>query len=229
MEYMTAMSGQGAFALGAQLAGLGVLAVGAEGGGLAWMLARTVGCGAALHGADVLFHDGSTPAAGAWLARHYELPAALYFQENGGQAALWLHDGQGQVMERRKLAPAAGWAGPAGTWDRLAGTDTSYAAHQAGGRRLDGATVTVMEGQGQKPLILALERLGCEVLSRPRPGVPLLRCDRSGFHLTVQDGLEELRPAGRDGVSAAVDWCLSRMGRGDAIPAFGEGHGGRQV
>lgn len=223
MDMMTAASGQAAFALGARLAGLGVVTVGAQGGGLGWMLARCVGCGAAMAGADVLFHDGTSPAAGVWLAGHYELPAAAYFLVERGQAEVYLHDGQGRALEEDQLPRSSGRVGPVGTWDQLVGTDGSYASHRVAGRRLDGLVVTVMPGPGQQPLATALERLGCEVLPRPCRGVPLLRCDKAGFRLTVRDGLNGYSPAGTDALSAAVDWCLSRAGEGRAVPAFGTG------
>lgn len=221
MEQMTAMSGRAAMELGARLGGLGVLAIGSEGGELARMLARTAGCGAALAGADVLFHDGTNPAAGAWLAQHYALPAALCFQEEGGRVSVWLHDGQGRPMDRDRLPLAGGWAGPVGRWDRLVGTDDSFAAHRVGRDRTPGLAVTVMPGPGQGPLIAAMERLGCEVLSRPRVGVPLLRCDRAGFRLTAVDGMDSRELEGRDALAAAVDWCLRREGAERSLPAFG--------
>lgn len=229
MEYMTAVSGMAAFELGAQLGALGVLALGADGGSLSWMLARSAGCGAALAGADVLFHDGTTPASGAWLAYHYELPAALYFLEENGRASVWLHDGQGQPMDRARLPRAASWTGPVGTWDRLAGTDDSFAAHRAGSVRADGLRVTVMPCQGQKPLIAALERMGCDVLERPRVGVPLLQCDRAGFRLSVRDGLAGEEPQGADALDAAVDWCRRWRQESRAVPAFGQEGAPRQL
>ena len=229
MDLMTAMSGPAAFDLGARLAGLGVVTVGAQGGGLGWMLARCVGCGAAMAGADVLFHDGTTPAAGVWLAGHYELPAAVYFLAERGQAEVFLHNSQGQALEEKRLPLSSGRVGPVGTWDQLGGTDSSYAAHRTAGQRVDGLVVTVMPGPGQAPLIAALERLGCEVLSRPCQGVPLLRCDKAGFYLTVRDGLNSRHPTGVDALAAAVDWCLFRARRGRSVPAFGPEKGGRPV
>lgn len=229
MDRMTVTSGQAAFALGARLAGLGVVAVGARGEDLGWMLARCVGCGAALAGADVLFHDGSSPAAGAWLASHYELPAAVYFLAQRGQAEVFLHDGQGRALEEGALPQSSGRAGPVGAWDQLVGTDGSYAARRAGGRRADGLVVTVMAGPGQAPLATALEQLGCEVLPRPCQGVPLLRCDPAGFRLTVRDGLNTLSPAGPDALAAAVAWCVARSRRSRAVPAFGPAGEGRRV
>ena len=222
MRYMTAADGRAAFELGQRLGGLGVLTIGADEGGLALMLARTVGCGAALAGADVLFHDGTTPAAGVWLAGHYRLPAAAYLLGEGERAALYLHDGEGNALAEEDLPPAVCRVGPAGSWDHLVGTDGSFAAHRTKGARTDGFLVTVLPAPGQKGLISALERMGCEVLSRPRAGVPILRCGQDGFSLTVRDGLDSLCPAGRDGLEAAVAWCLSRS-REQAKPAFGPG------
>ena len=228
MEYMTAMSGRTAFELGAQLGAMGVLALGAE-GSLSWMLARAAGCGASLAGADVLFHDGTTPASGAWLAHHYGLPASLYFMEENGRSAVWLHDGQGQRIDRSKLPQSADWAGPVGTWDRLAGVDSSYAAHRVREIRANNMRVTVMPGQGQTALIKALERMGCEVLSRPRVGVPILQCDRSGFRLAIRDGLDSREQHGQDALAAAVEWCPLRQQEQHAIPAFGPDGETRQL
>jgi len=220
LEYMRTASGRAAMELGSRLGRLGTLTVGAGQGGLAWMLARCAGCGAALAGADVLFHDGSTPACGAWLARRYRFPAALYFLEAEGGAAAWLCDGRGKPLGEDRLPPCTDWAGVSGSWDRLCGADSAYAAHAVGDSRVLELTVTVMDLPGQKPLRMALERLGCEVLERPRPGVPLLQTDQAGFALTVRDGLLELRPAGRDALSAAVDWCLRRGAKPLSVPAF---------
>lgn len=221
MEYMTAMDGARALELGKRLGGLGVLAVGAGGGELAWMLARCAGCGAALAGADVLFHDGTTPAAGAWLAGHYELRTSLFFLEEDGRAGVWLHDGEGRPMGREDLPPAADWAGPVGTWDRLTGTDSSHAAHRVGANQTPGLAVSVLPGTSQKPLIAALERLGCEVLSRPWPEAAVLRSDRSGFCLTVRSGAGEERFGGADALAAAVEWCRLQRRERPAVPAFG--------
>lgn len=221
MRYLTAADGRAAFELGQSLGSLGVLAIGAEGGGLAMTLARTVGCGAALAGADALFHDGTTPAAGAWLAEHYHLPAAVYFLEEGERAALYLHDGRGNALEEDILPPPACRVGPAGSWDRLVGTDGSFAACRTKEAHAPGLLVAVLPAPGQKGLIAALERMGCEVLSRPRPGVPVLGCGRDGFSLTVRDGMGSFCPPGADGVEAAVAWCLTHRER-QARPAFGE-------
>jgi len=225
---MTTTSGRAAMELGSRLGRLGVLAVGASGRGLGWMLARCAGCGAALSGSDVLFPDGSTPACGAWLARRYRLSAALFFQDEGECAGVYLCNAQGRAIPKDALPPATDWSGASGTWDKLCGSDDAYAARVVGERRAEGLLVTVMDLPGQAPLRLALERLGCEILQRPRPGVPLLSSDPTGFALTVRDGLSQLRPSGGDAVGAAVDWCVRRAARPLAQPAFGP-DGGRAV
>lgn len=231
MDLMTTASGRRALELGSRLGRLGTLAVGAQGTGLGWMLARCAGCGASLSGGEVLFHDGTTPAAGAWLAKRFELPAALFLLEREGCCALCLTDAEGRQLSEEELPPPSDWAGVSGSWDKLAATDSAYAAHMAEGARAQGLAVTVMEGPGQRPLRLALERLGCEVLSRPRPGVPLLRSDELGFSLLVRDGTRTLFPEGHDAVSAAVSWCVGRAAAQRlAVPAFGGEDGdGRQV
>lgn len=228
MKYMTTTSGQAVMELGARLGRLGRLAVGACGGGLAWMLARCAGCGAALAGADVLFHDGSTPACGAFLARRYHINAAFFLEEDAC-ASVWLCDEQGRPLTDDRLPPGTDWAGVSGSWDRLCGADSAYAERAVGGRSLAGVAVTVMDLPGQGALRAALERLGCEVLDRPSYGVPLLRSDASGFALTAREGLTQTRPQGDDAVSAAVDWCLSRAARPLSRPAFGENMGGGGV
>lgn len=220
MQYMTAADGGAAFELGARLGGEGVFALGADGGEVSRMLARCAGCGGALAGADILFHDGTTPAVGAWLGRHYALPATLFFLEERGRVSLWLRDGSGKRVEADSLPPAGRWPGTVGKWSSLPGTDESFAAHAVGKRQSAGLVVSVLPGEGQKPLVTALERLGCEVLRRPRLGVPVLRSDRAGFTLTLRFEQEEVRLGGSDAVSAAVEWCTLRTAPPQAVPAW---------
>lgn len=220
MRYMTAADGRAAFELGQRLGRLGVLAIGCDGDGPARVLARTVGCGAALAGADVLFHDGTTPAAGVWVGKRYRLPAAVYLLGDGERAALYLHDGGGVPLAEETLPVPACQVGPVGNWDQLVGTDCSFAARRAADIRTGGLVAAVLPGPGQGSLVETLERMECEVVSRPRAGVPLLRCSRDGFSLTVRDGEKTVTPPGVDGLAAAAAWCLARS-RGEARPAFG--------
>lgn len=224
MRYMTAADGGAAFELGARLGSEGVFTLGWSGGELGRMLARCAGCGGALAGADVLFHDGSTPAVGAWLGQRYAL-ATLFFLEERGRVSLWLRDGGGKRLEAEQLPSTGRWPGTVGRWNRLPGADESFAAHRAGDRQSTGLVVSVLPGQGQRPLVTALERMGCEVLGRPRLGVPMLSSDRAGFVLTLRAEQEEVRLGGSDAVSAAVEWCALRAAAPQAVPAWNREEG----
>ena len=50
--------GRRMYELGLRLGALGAVAIGSAGGSLARALARAAGCGAALAGGEVRFHDG---------------------------------------------------------------------------------------------------------------------------------------------------------------------------
>ena len=142
------------YELGLRLGALGTVAIGSGGGSLARALARAAGCGAALAGGEVKFHDGTCAASGAWLAQYYGFHAALFVRQEGGRVELFLTDGQG-----RRFTPAgAGGAGPASTgeWDLLAGADCAWAARRAGGYRGGLGTACA---SGPAALTLALERL----------------------------------------------------------------------
>lgn len=228
MRYMTAADGAAAFELGARLGSVGTFALGADGGDLSRMLARCAGSGGALAGADVLFHDGTTPACGAWLSRHYDLPASLFFLEEQGRVSLWLK-GKGREAGWERLPPPGRWPGTVGRWDQLVGADESFAAHVVGDRQAPGVMVSVLPAGGQKPLVTALERMGCEVLRRPKLGVPVLSSDRAGFVLTVRAEQEEVRLRGADAVSAAAEWCAHRAGTGWVVSAFRREEGDKRV
>lgn len=215
-------SGRAAMELGSRMGRLGAIAVGAA-GETAWMLARCAGCGAALSGGDVRFHDGSTPATGMWLTRRGRLAAGAFFLEQGGAVRLLLWGGDGRALDQTALPPATDWAGTPGAWDRLCGVDDAYAADAAGEYRADGVTVTVMGAPDQRPLRLCLARMGCKVLDRPQSGVPLLFADPEGQRLTVREGLREYSPAGRDALEAAAAWSSAQNRFLQAVPAFGPG------
>ena len=118
------------YELGLRLGGLGTVLIGSGGGPLAKALARTAGCGAALAGGEVKFHDGGCAACGAWLAGYYEFPAALFVRQEGAEVEWCLLDGQGKPftpIERTGPEPAG-----TGEWDLLAGADGAWAARRAG-------------------------------------------------------------------------------------------------
>lgn len=208
MEHRTEL-GRKAFELGLGLGGLGPVLIGACGGTLALALARCVGCGVALTGSEARFHDGSCEACGVWLAGYYGLQAAVFARQNGGAAAITVTDAKG-----REISPApAGAAIPCtGQWDLLTGADGVWAARRAVGR----CSPMVVAAEGPVALRLLLERMGCDVLDRPRPGTPLLHSDPEGFRLTVsRDGVTG-HPAGQDALEAAAEWLLHER----AVPAF---------
>ncbi len=199
------------YELGLRLGGLGTVAIGSGGGELAKALARAAGCGVALAGGDVKFHDGSCAACGAWLAEFYEFPASLFVRQEGERVELFLMDGQG-----KRLAPgnAEGAARPCtGEWDLLAGADCAWAAHRAGKYRGELGTACAA---GPAALTLALERMGYEVANRPAPGAPLFRADREGFSLHVEEGGGAFALQGADALAALADYV--RQPR--AVPAF---------
>lgn len=201
--------GREMYELGLRLGGLGEVAIGSAGGSLARALARCVGCGVALAGGEARFHDGSCAACGVWLGRYYNLPASVFLCQSGGDVRLWITDGRGRELQ----PPPAGTETPCtGSWDAFTGTDCGWAARRAGGRRM----AAVVACAGPAALKLLLERLGCDVLDRPRPGVPLLIADRDGFSLTVEWDGARLAAPGEDALAAAVRW----LSREQAVPAF---------
>lgn len=202
------------FELGLGLGGLGTVLIGSGGGSLARALARTAGCGAALAGGEVKFHDGTCAACGAWLARYYQFPAALFVRQDGARVETFLTDGQGRPL----TPPAGGEEAPcAGEWDLLAGADCAWAALRAGSFRENRGPAWA---QGPAALTMALERLGYEVTDRPVPGAVRFEADREGFALRA-DGAAL---AGEDALAGLADYVQQPR----AVPAFrpGEDRGG---
>lgn len=198
MEERTQL-GRRLYELGLRLGGLGTVAIGSGGGSLARALARTVGCGAALAGGEVRFHDGSCAACAAWLGQYYALPASVFIRQQGGAVTLWVLDGRGRLFSpppRTCIPPPC-----TGSWDLLVGVDQSWAAHRAGETRQDGA-VSI---QGPVGLTLTLERIGYQVVP-PASDIPLLRSDPEGFSLTLEYSGTTLPLAGEDAPAAAAAW-----------------------
>lgn len=201
--------GKQMYELGLRLGSLGAVAIGSAGGSLARVLARAAGCGAALAGGDVRFHDGGCAACAAWLGRYYRMPASLFLRQQGGEIKIWVLDSQGRLFE-----PPAQPVPPApctGEWDMLVGVEQAWAAQRCAGIRRSG-TVCVRGPQG---LTLALERMGYVVVA-PRRGVPLLRSDREGFSLSVELDGASSRLLGEDALAAAASW----LPPASQIPAF---------
>lgn len=202
--------GRELYELGLRLGVLGPVAIGAVGGTLAVALSRCVGCGVALAGGEARFHDGSCAACGVWLTKYYRLPAAVFLRQEGNRLFVRVTDGDGALFS----PPASPVTAPCtGSWDLITGADSGWAARRAAGR----GRMTTVAAEGPAALRLLLERMGCDVLDRPRPGVPCLKADRECFRLSVEwDGMT-LLPPGEDALAAAANW----LSEGRAVPAFG--------
>ena len=209
--------GQELYELGLRLGTLGAVAIGSGGGLLARTLARAAGCGVSLAGGEARFHDGGCAACGAWVGRHYDLPAALFVRQDGDEVEIYLTDSEGRRFQRRLEAGSPGSA--VGDGALLAGADCAWVADRVGDRRVPGGLVSAA---GPAALTLALERLGYEVSDQPAPGAAAFRADREGLSLTVeQDGLV-MRPVGEDALEAAA--CFVQAPQ--AVPAFRPEEGG---
>lgn len=202
------------FELGLGLGRLGTVLIGSGGGSLARALARAAGCGAALAGAEVKFHDGTCAACGAWLARYYEFSAALFVRQDGARVERFLTDGRGEPLTSADAGPERPCTGE---WDLLAGADCAWAANRAGSFR-EGRGLAC--AQGPAALTMALERLGYEVTDRPVPGAVCFEADREGFVLRADGVALE----GEDALSGLADYGAQPR----AVPAFrpGEDRGG---
>ena len=202
--------GRELYELGLRLGVLGPVAIGAAGGSLAAALSRCVGCGVALAGGEARFHDGSCAACGVWLSKYYRLPAAVFLRQEGSRLSVQVTDGEGAPFSPPEVSVTAPCTG---TWDLIAGADGGWAARRTAGR----VRRETVAAEGPPALRLLLERMGCDVLDRPRSGVPVLRADREGFRLSVEwEGMTFL-PPGEDALAAAANW----LSEGRAVPAFG--------
>lgn len=203
--------GRELYELGLRLGGLGTVLIGSGGGTLARALARLAGCGAALAGGEVKFHDGTCAACGAWLAEYYSFPAALFVRQEGARVEWSVLDGQGKPL----TVPANGGVSAActGEWDLLAGADCAWAANRAGEYRGELGPACA---HGPAALTLALERLGYEVSDRAVPGALVFEADREGFALLRVEGGGGLCPRGRDALEAAAEFTRQPQ----SVPAF---------
>lgn len=206
--------GRELYELGLRLGGLGTVLIGSGGGSLARALARTAGCGAALAGGEVRFHDGGCAACGAWLAEYYGIPAALFIRQQGAEVAWSLLDGRGSPMSPPE--PAGPAPACAGEWDLLAGADCAWAARRVGDFRGERGPAS---SSGPAALTLALERLGYEAADRPIPGAPRFEADLEGFTLRVTQGGATWSPPGQDALAALAEYAAQPR----AVPAFRPG------
>lgn len=188
--------------LGNALGDQGQVGLGHSGGAGAEMLARAAGSGMAAAGCRVLCHDAPTPAAGAWLAQRYELPAALFVEQEGERAFLHMAGRGGLPLGRareRKIESALLRgevrrmpAGKVGQWETVNGTEGTYAADAARaggrGRSLPAITLSVPgKGPADNVLARALSALGCTVIRERKSGVSTFAVFHGGFHLEAWD------------------------------------------
>ena len=189
--------------LGNALGEHGQVGLGYGGGPGAEMLARAAGSGMACAGCRVLSHDGPTPAAGAWLAARYDLPAALFIEQEGDRAYLHLAGRVGLPLGRareRKLESALLRgevrrmpAGRVGIWENISGVEGAYAADAAhmghyGRRPISRLTVAVPGvSPADEVLAKALVLLGCAVSREQREGLCTFSALHGGFRLEAWD------------------------------------------
>ena len=204
-----AEQGRELYELGRRLGALGSVVIGCAGGRLAQALARSAGCGAALSGGEVYFHDGDCAACGTWIVKYYGLSSSLFVRQQGSRATVYVLDREGRTFspeEPVSVVPCTG------RWDYLSGVNGGWAARRAAGRTCHGPVAA----EGPVALRLLLERLGCDVVSHPERNVPMLKTDPEGFRLFAEWNGMTLLPPGEDALDAAARW----LGEGRAIPAF---------
>ena len=189
--------------LGGALGAEGKVGLGHDGGEEARLLARSVACGVAAAGSDVLLHDGQCAAVGAWLGEHYDLPVSLFIEQEGERLFLHFFDRRGLPLGRsreRKLEGALlrgevrrAHAGQVGLWEHLSGIPAAYARDGAKRCRLTRGTMTPVAvavpgvTAADALLALTLEELGCVVLRRAAPGVPGFGAEYGGLRLRAWD------------------------------------------
>ncbi len=199
--------------LGSVLGQEGRVGLGHAGGQGAALLARAASCGISSAGKQVLAHDLSFPAGGAWLARYYALPASLFIQQEGDEAYLYFFGPDGLPLGRnqeRKLENALRRrenvrvpVGRIGGYEPLTGCLSGYtgdAVSRAGTDQSPSQSLTVMVPKGtpsDNALAAALEKLGCTVLRQEKEGVPVFFTRRGGFHLLARTEKGVLLPPER--------------------------------
>ena len=186
----------------------GPVALGWSGGAGAETLAAAAAAGITAAGGRVVVHDGSSPAAAAWLGEIYVLSAGIFLAQRGEELTLSCFGPAGSLLPRsrqRRLEndllrrnlrrpPARRM----GSRQLLTCVDESYlsAAVQAagGGARAPKVTAAVLEGGGAL-LVQALERMGCSVRRSASPGVPAFALRQGGRELAVwtEDGVARSR------------------------------------
>ncbi len=196
--------------LGNALGAEGQVGLGHSGGAGAEMLARAAGSGVTAAGGQVLCHDGPTSAVGAWFASRYDLPVALFIEQEGEQAFLHLSGRNGLPLGRARERKLEGAllrgevrrmpAGRIGRWENLSGVGAAYAADAVRGLGRSGRELSVsVPGDSLADGILAqtLTLLGCRVLRERLPKTPAFAALHGGFYLAAWDEDGEYLPPER--------------------------------
>ena len=213
--------GEDFYRLGLELGREGDVVIGCGGGSLAQALARCAGCGAALAGGQVRFHDGSCAACGAWLGSYYGA-ASLFVRQHGKKISFYIKEckDHGGVGIKEKSVPATG------VWEGLKGADLAWASARVAGPCRQEA----VEAEGPQALTLALERLGYTVVKGGTGKVPCFCSDEEGFTLEVRTAQGAVSLPGGDALSAAAAYASGRVGEsqsaGEKIGGFDGGKTG---
>ena len=221
-------------AIGGSLGGGGRVGLGASGESCARMLARCAASGAAAAGAEVFLHDGTCPAAGAWAAERYALPASLFVEQVGERLFLHFFDRRGLPLSRSRQRRLEGAllrgevhraaAERVGAWEHLSGIPAAMAADAARRARYGRGPLTpvAVSAPGttaaDRILAAALEELGCVVLRKRTTGVPGFAAGYGGLRLWAWD--EEGRTLPPERLLALVSLIELENGGGRvALPA----------
>ena len=221
-------------AIGGSLGAGGRVGLGASGTPCARMLARCAAGGAAAAGAEVLLHDGTCPAAGAWAAERYALPVSLFVEQEGERLFLHFFDSRGLPLSRARQRRLEGAllrgevhraaAERVGTWEHLSGIPAAHAADAARRARYGRGPLTpvAVSVPGTSPadrlLASTLEDLGCVVLGKRSAGVPGFAAEYGGLRLSAWD--EEGRALPPEQMLALVSLIELENGGGRvALPA----------
>ena len=190
--------GSRAYQRGLALGLLGTVGVAAAGGALAQALARCVGAGAALAGAQVCLHDGQCAGCARCMGTYYRWGASVFVRQEGAQTSWWITDGAGKALEPSP-APGDGAAGCTGEWVYLNGAERAWAAARSAGVHRRGW----VSAHGPDALVLALERMGYTLVP-PQGEIPHFQADQEGLRLEVFQAGARVCPPGGDALAQAA-------------------------
>lgn len=189
------------FAIGAAIESGSRAGVGFSGENAARLAALSVECGICSAGGNVMELDGGFEAAASFATDLYGLDHGIFVRQKDGRIELSFFGKNGDRITRereRKIESAisrgdSSRADPskAGSIRPVSGTLDAYISSAAGWGELGaGAALTVSvtgAGAPNRALRKTLELMGCDIVSRPRSGIPGLDAYRGGFLLRAVD------------------------------------------